>query len=465
MDDVVTQETTFLFEEWHGASVLPFAVTPKNEVYFLLGKGKEDRSWQPTSNRWCDFGGKRCYDQDKDPYYSGAREFLEEMAGCFCETPTLVEHPEFGKYANEYMERQREGWNKQMSVLPLEMRHDSNEEFNRAMAKEASEMKLGKYKLLIVRPSKDSETDKDNNSSIPLAFSKNKSFLTFVKQIKFSPELPGIFDRVVFELTTIADCARLYAVEYAETMAKPFKKATYSNMKTRIPIREANRWLGSTTRTIHPFVPRLSWGMLSSSRIKTLGNDGSCLHCVQCKAKTVACVSKRNKTNDYRVYISKEPTCESIHLVNEKKRQSFFYYEESKEKRWRQAKFVYFTLKNKSKETVLGQRLMTFREMTSRRTRLNQKLKTMSKGLERHPALSLFRDDKMPEDESVTFAMVRPEFLELQKIKWWSLERLIEVCYSNDSSYKGEQFRQWTVDVLPLVVRSIETLCDVSLSQ
>lgn len=415
------------FETWHGASVLPFAQTESGEIYFLLGKEKEDRSWQSTSNRWCDFGGRRCYYQDKDVFHSGSREFLEEMAGCYCGSFDLG--PEELKRAEAYAAHQSEGWSRCLAASASHDAFDTNREFVEAVAREAAVLSAGRYAYLIARPSKEEgPIAKDVD-----AFSKAKSFVTIVKRIEFDPGLPKVFDAVIAKLQDVADCARLYAIEYCETMGKPLKKAMYSNMKVRSAVLdETGRWIGSKTSSGKPFVPRLIWKMLASSEELGLASEEACLKCENCLNKTIANVSKTD--GGYDVSLTREPACSerSYGLSNSR----------------------FLTVR-----TTKGSRLAAFEAMVAKRSRLNEKMNALSKGLRVHPALNSCVDPYMPDEEALSFVLVRTEFLEKQKIAWWSLDRLTEVCESSDSSYKGEQFRQWAVDVLPIVLPWVEAYC------
>lgn len=66
------------------ASVLCFSVTPRGELFFLLGKQAAPRNGHFTraANTWCDFGGHQAPRDGADQATTAAREFYEESLCC-----------------------------------------------------------------------------------------------------------------------------------------------------------------------------------------------------------------------------------------------------------------------------------------------------------------------------------------------------------------------------------------------
>lgn len=420
---------------------MPYAETEEGEIFVLLGKEKEDRSWQPTSNKWCDFGGGRCYNQDLDCHYSAAREFMEEMAGCFARGPDPEDQadPEWQKARDLYEEHQKKGWTEMMKTLPGPMKLETHGEFDGAVSKQAASLKTGRYALLVARPLEGPSEE------------TRRGFATFACKVPFDPKLPELFERVSRQLQKLSDCARLYSVEFACFFGKPYKKPIFSEMKLRVPSEDG------TVKTIgcNPYVPRLSWSLVCRGlpcSVPTWSSEahplGSCGRCQACLDKTIVRVFKVRE-GQFRVYLTRRPPCSNSLLGPGTQALGPACDPGEKELASRPQDYVRLDL-------CLGgpskHRLEVMDSLTLRRERLNRCLGSLGPKMGNHPAVRALLDPRMPQGLDASFVSVRPEFLEKQKILWWSLDRLKEVCQASNSSFKTEQFRQWMVDALSLFV-------------
>lgn len=77
LSKVETKTTTDSPRDIISASILPFAIAPNGEVFFLLGKEHEFRSPKKiVGQMWCEFSGGR--QEGETPEQTAIREFLEE---------------------------------------------------------------------------------------------------------------------------------------------------------------------------------------------------------------------------------------------------------------------------------------------------------------------------------------------------------------------------------------------------
>jgi len=151
----------------YAAGIIPYAICPysNSNVYFLLGKEGNSPGWKPSTNKWCDFGGRSDFKEDKGSVeQTAAREFVEESLGVISFHPPVFRE----EISKEYQQ--------------------TNKVFEELQKKSFTK------KIIMTKQF-------DN---------KHVKFIYFLKQIPWKPELPHIFKEIRDQILKIKNLSKQY---------------------------------------------------------------------------------------------------------------------------------------------------------------------------------------------------------------------------------------------------------------
>lgn len=489
---------------WLGASVLPFSIAPTGDVYVLLGKEREDQTWKCGSNRWSDFGGRRCTEKDRDCAETAGREFWEESC-CVVNDATTW----FGTYFSEQGRTPTDTASGKLAPMnpraPLsgasqhfavQVRRPATKQVvvpTKGDPKEdlASLFRRGGYTYRLVRTgnvrplpqtglaeaepvstnaTKNSESVSESGVACPLVESDTKpaaivgkSYVTFACRVPWDPTLSERFHNTVGWLGCLYDAIRLFHMAYYDLFvlpeeAKPVNYASSSfkpssefvSGETPLPSRRASvvnfSSSGLTAAESLGSMPRLTLGMILPymREAKPTIAIGPAPRWNQLpKSANLVDVGWNSNTRVAWVDYRVEGKFALSSSGPIGNPWSVHQRQASAAPGINHERIEFWVPPD---ALVLSDVILALRELVGRRERVKALYRMVPANLATHPSVST----ETSVGGDLYSVVVKTEYLEKQAVQWWSLPRLTEMM-ANNGVYRTEQTRSSCNEMLSVV--------------
>jgi hypothetical protein len=476
---------------WLGASVLPFAVAPTGDVYVLLGKEREDQTWKCGSNRWSDFGGRRCAEKDRDCAETAGREFWEESCCVVSDSASW-----FGTYASSGEKTKLKppasrglqtnfGQGSRKAIGRLDSvrtptAQPTHREGRFAAGRGPSStadprqdlaalFRGGGYSYRLVRtgnvrplptfaPTEEveplAEESPDTTETKPAAI-VGKSYVTFACRVPWDPTISERFHNAVGWLGCLYDAVRLFHMAFYDLFVLPEEaKPLFSTSPSRRPLSDSGGEAPLPSR-------RASVVNFSSSGLTSAESLGSMPRLTL--GMILPFLREATLTSlDSRVGLPKSATLVDIGWdPGSRTAWVDFLPENSEAPFFRPTNNPWSLPSDRSMHLRPGERLqfwvpahartlvdaiLALKELVNRRERVKTLYRMVPTSLANHPSVST----ETSASGELYSVVVKTEFLEKQAVQWWSLARLTEMM-ANNGVYRTEQTRSSCNEMLSVV--------------